>query len=200
MHDSRWKGGELGSTSWGCGTYLHKLLEILLLSRFVYSPKYFYVFRYLFISVWTQGYLSYTFGYNPIPHCLFCWLNDLSFGHWELFQSALNIPLAFPHPCLVFLEYFLTFWHCKVLQAHNSIVLAPEISHFSEESCFLLLENSAKNQASLSSVSKESACNVEDLGLISGSGRSLGEGNDNPLQYSCLEKSHGQRSLVGYSR
>ena len=159
-----------------------------------------YLFNHLFISLWTQGYLSYTFGYNPIPHCLFCWLNDLSFGHWELFQSALNIPLAFPHPCLVFLEYFLTFWHCKVLQAHNSIVLAPEISHFSEESCFLLLENSAKNQASLSSVSKESACNVEDLGLISGSGRSLGEGNDNPLQYSCLEKSHGQRSLVGYSR
>ena len=28
---------------------------------------------------------------------------------------------------------------------------------------------------------------------------SLGEGNGNPLQYSCLEKSHGQRSLVDYS-
>ena len=27
----------------------------------------------------------------------------------------------------------------------------------------------------------------------------LGEGNGNPLQYSCLEKSHGQRNLVGYS-
>ena len=34
---------------------------------------------------------------------------------------------------------------------------------------------------------KESACNVRDPGLIPGSGRSLGEGNDNPLQYSCLE-------------
>jgi len=30
--------------------------------------------------------------------------------------------------------------------------------------------------------SKESACNVEDLGLISGSGRFPGEGNGNPLQ------------------
>ena len=30
-------------------------------------------------------------------------------------------------------------------------------------------------------------------------GRSLGEGNGNPLQYSCLEKSHVQKSLVGYS-
>ena len=28
---------------------------------------------------------------------------------------------------------------------------------------------------------------LEDLGLIPGSGRSPGEGNDNPLQYSCLE-------------
>ena len=27
----------------------------------------------------------------------------------------------------------------------------------------------------------------------------LGEGNGNPLQYPCLQKSHGQRSLVGYS-
>ena len=37
------------------------------------------------------------------------------------------------------------------------------------------------------SVSKESACNAGDLGLIPGSGRSPGEGNGNPLQYSCLE-------------
>ena len=34
---------------------------------------------------------------------------------------------------------------------------------------------------------KESACDSGDLGLVSGSRRSSGEGNDNPLQYSCLE-------------
>ena len=34
---------------------------------------------------------------------------------------------------------------------------------------------------------KASACNVGDLGSIPGSGRSLGEGNGNPLQYSYLE-------------
>ena len=37
---------------------------------------------------------------------------------------------------------------------------------------------------------KESACNAGDTGDLSsipGSGRSLGGGNDNPLQYSCLE-------------
>ena len=38
-----------------------------------------------------------------------------------------------------------------------------------------------------SSVSKESTCNAGDPGLIPGSGRSPGEGNSNPLQYSCLE-------------
>ena len=38
-----------------------------------------------------------------------------------------------------------------------------------------------------------------DLGSIPGPGRSPGEGNGNPPQDSCLEKSHGQRSLVGYS-
>ena len=38
---------------------------------------------------------------------------------------------------------------------------------------------------------KESACNVEDPGSISGSARSPEEGNnyDYPLQYSCLENS-----------
>ena len=33
----------------------------------------------------------------------------------------------------------------------------------------------------------ESACNAGDLGSILGLGRSSGEGNGNPLQYSCLE-------------
>ena len=36
---------------------------------------------------------------------------------------------------------------------------------------------------------KVSACNVGDLGSIPGSGRCPGEGNGNPLQYSCLENS-----------
>ena len=35
--------------------------------------------------------------------------------------------------------------------------------------------------------SKESICNAGILGSIPGSGRSLGEGNGNSLQYSCLE-------------
>ena len=38
-----------------------------------------------------------------------------------------------------------------------------------------------------SSVGKESACNAGDQDSIPGSGRSSGEGDGNPLQYSCLE-------------
>ena len=34
---------------------------------------------------------------------------------------------------------------------------------------------------------KESVCNARDLGSVPGLGRSPGEGNRNPLQYSCLE-------------
>ena len=44
---------------------------------------------------------------------------------------------------------------------------------------------------------KASVYDEGDPGSIPGLGRSLGEGNGNPLQYYCLEKSHGQRSLVG---
>ena len=46
---------------------------------------------------------------------------------------------------------------------------------------------------------KESACNVGDLGSIPESGRSPGRWYGNPVQYSCLENPHGQRSLTGYS-
>ena len=46
---------------------------------------------------------------------------------------------------------------------------------------------------------KASACNAGDLSSIPGSGRSPGEGNGNPLQYSCLKNSMESRSLAGHS-
>ena len=49
------------------------------------------------------------------------------------------------------------------------------------------------------SVGKESGCSAGDMGSIPGFGKIPGEGNGNPLHYSCLENSHEQRSLVGYS-
>ena len=40
--------------------------------------------------------------------------------------------------------------------------------------------------------------NVGDLSSIPGLARSSGGGHGDPLQYSCLENPHGQRSLAGY--
>ena len=47
--------------------------------------------------------------------------------------------------------------------------------------------------------SKDSACNAGDLGSTPWLGRCPGGGHGNPLQYSCLENTHGWRSLMGYS-
>ena len=44
-----------------------------------------------------------------------------------------------------------------------------------------------------------SAGDIRDTGLIPRLGRSPGGGLDNPVQYSCLENPHGQRSLEGCS-
>ena len=61
------------------------------------------------------------------------------------------------------------------------------------------------NEATLTTggtVVKDSLDNAGDtrgLGSISGSGRSPGRGHGYPLQYSCLENPHEQKSLVGYS-
>ena len=46
---------------------------------------------------------------------------------------------------------------------------------------------------------KESACNAGNMGSIPWLGRSPGGMSGNPLQYSCLENRHGQKSLAGYT-
>ena len=55
-----------------------------------------------------------------------------------------------------------------------------------------------------SSVGTESACHVGDSGSIPGLGRSPGEGNGSPLQYSCLENpmdgGAGQATIYGVAR
>ena len=45
---------------------------------------------------------------------------------------------------------------------------------------------------------KNPSANAGDVGLIPGSGRSFGGGHGNPLQYSCMENTCGQRGLVAY--
>ena len=63
-------------------------------------------------------------------------------------------------------------------------------NHSSAEAHAFAAAVAAKQLAYLKrSDGKESACNAGDLSSIPGSGRSLGEGNGNPLQYSCLKNS-----------
>ena len=79
------------------------------------------------------------------------------------------------------------------------VSLASPLSHLGNQ-CFLIGGLTRKNEKKNSlyetclggSDGKESACNVGDLGLTPGSGRSPGEVNDNPLQYSCLENPMGR--------
>ena len=86
-------------------------------------------------------------------------------------------------------------------QSFNSILLEEAEAYFCPIWVLTSFQEFAELQVGFphSSVGKEYACNAGDLGLIPGSGRSPGEGTGNPLQYSCLEHPHGQRSLAGYS-
>ena len=68
------------------------------------------------------------------------------------------------------------------MEAREDLVKFPEASLLAQ-----MVES--PERASLVAQMVESACNAGDLGSIPGSGRSPGEGNGNPLQYSCLENS-----------
>ena len=60
--------------------------------------------------------------------------------------------------------------------------------------CYIYIKNKKQLGFPGGSDSKESAYNVGDLGLIPVLARSLEGGHGNPLQYSCLENTRGQRA------
>ena len=75
---------------------------------------------------------------------------------------------------------------CAVIQGSHKESDTTEATyhahiHGSIWECFIKLDFPGGSEV------KVSASNAGDLGLIPGSGRSPGEGNGNPLQYSCLE-------------
>ena len=103
--------------------------------------------------------------------------------------SPLGLKCCFPQPL-------------EVLAASGSqLTLSQETSLGKREiSCPRLCPYSPGNPYSMTSLhcpggsdGKESACNAGDPGLISGWGRSHGEGNGYPFQYSCLEKPMDRR-------
>ena len=89
--------------------------------------------------------------------------------------------------------YFLSRLHCKQILYH----WANRKSLFnSSKNCKLLCWTPGFPGGS---DTKESARNAGDLCSIPEFGRSPREGHVNPLEYSCLENLHGQKSLAGYS-
>ena len=74
------------------------------------------------------------------------------------------------------------------LRVDRKLNTKGQISNFKEKK-FILAKDRSMSQSPDGSDGKESTCNAGDLGSVSGSGRSSGEGNGNPLQYSCQENS-----------
>ena len=73
-----------------------------------------------------------------------------------------------------------------VILLHNFGRWYDHYSHFMHEKGFLVAQL-VKNPPSMQKT------------WVLSLGQSPGEGNGNPLQYSCLENPHGQRNLAGYS-
>ena len=103
-------------------------------------------------------------------------------------SAALEMSFAFALKTIYGIELPLADW-ARVGQAVenkflglNSGLLDQFSSLFGKKDSFILCDF-----RTVDSDGKESDCNVGDPGLISGSGRSPGEGNGNPLQHSCLE-------------
>ena len=72
--------------------------------------------------------------------------------------------------------------HCIVTTVNNTVLYTLKWA----SQVVLVVKNPPANMG-----------DIRDTCLIPGLGRSLGEGHDNTLQYSCLENPHGQRSMAG---
>ena len=140
----------------------------------------FFMNTYFHFSSWEL--LGHMLASKFLKNCLFpIWLQYFTFP-LAMYESSKSSTLM--------LTFILPFW-LQYLTGYKVVSHCGLIYIF-------LMTNDIDFPGGLDS--KESAYNAGDLGSIAGSGRSLGEGNGNPLQYSCLENPrHGPRRLVGYS-
>ena len=111
----------------------------------------------------------------PCPALWCFWRSDLS-----------SRSKSFPSLCL---SMFITFSLHKLIQSVLCMITVKFYGYSKDIIWTSLLAQLIKNPPT----------NAGDSVSIPGSGRSPGEGNGTPLQYSCLENSMGQRSLLGYS-
>ena len=106
-------------------------------------------------------------------------INDCINSHLSLkSQSEIQIFFATFYLISHFKKNFIYFIFGKFLSEYMNKKYSKLFVH-----CYIVYTFSGGSD------SEESACNAGDLSSIPGSGRSSGEGNGNPLQYSCLENS-----------
>ena len=123
-------------------------------------------------------------GSSPMSEC--CGKARIGFGNqWE---------------CQSWLKYCFSASDCWHLPCHFSIYkIQCSLVLLTGGGFWIYLTYIIVVKSSLVAQTVKSACSVGDPDSVPGSGRAPGERNGNPLQYSCLEKSHGQRSLVGHT-
>ena len=135
-------------------------------------------------------------GNNPVLHSLRKHNQNFSFYHPTLTLASGGPAHSFRKPPILpqSLGEALNMWILSNIP--EGICLIQERERVKQEKChycshfvFSLWKIRTHQEFGLpgSSVSKETACSAGDLGSIPGLGRSPGEGNDNPLQHSCLE-------------
>ena len=122
---------------------------------------------------------------------------QFSFAFYKQFNAAFFFSVFWYQTFSLLSNIFIVF-------QDSSLVTFPRYK-FSEHAHSVLIQSLLEYLqhlpvwASLISQSVKNLSRCISPGTDSWAGRNLGEGNDNPFQYSCLENPHWQRSLAGYS-
>ena len=111
----------------------------------------------------------------------YCNKFNIDFKNCPFFKNLKKTP-QLPHWVIVRIKWVNKYKHL-LSTGHRVVCLSDFICSFIFLAAVGLLHFPGGSDG------EESACNAGDLGSIPGLGRSPGEGNGNPLQYSCLENS-----------
>ena len=157
--------------SWGISPWVYPVwdsLGFLDLGDY-FLPHFRQVFNYYLLKYFLMVFLF----------VFFFWTMIRMLGHLTLSQRSLRLFVLISFNSFFFFPLCFIYFHHSIFHL-TDLILCLSILLLLPSRVFLI---SCPDGSEV----EVSACNVGDLGLIPGSGRSPGEGNGNPLQYSCLE-------------